>query len=140
MKLEIGHLASYLPYGLNCVSNITGTGNKKGVITGIEPYNDENFKVLLKNYPVEYMLSCNCLPVLHPLEDFAKYIDILDEFSDCELEKFNLSFFSTLGRPGDCYNSVSYLQANLMFEHHIDLFGLIYEGLAIDINTINVSQ
>ena len=127
MKLELKHLAPYLPYELKaiCTQDINGVLYKHINLT-------ERF------YSMPTAILTNFKPILRPLSDLTKVIQHNgDEFIPCieyNYIKDELEELSSL----DCsyirytrYNVVS-----ILFELHFDVFGLIEKGLAIDINTL----
>lgn len=74
--------------------------------------------------------------LLRPVSEIYLIPEIIDSFSEYALESFENAFFSIAGRSENCYDFVTYEQAELMFKYHIDLFGLIDEGLAVNINKL----
>ena len=122
MKLELKHLAPYLPYGLK-VSKIhvmhshTGIGSIDHVLHSVNKGKSQ-YK-----------------PILRPLSDITKFEDIMDEFSENSWEIFENAFF-VFGRSLNCFDTINYTIAELCFKYHLDIFGLIEQGLAIDINTL----
>ena len=148
MKLELKHLASYLPYGLKFRA-------KAEVWEMTCLYTLDEYKVWAHNYwdkdkllyypalnrksdfqSKGYRLS-QIKPILRPLSDLTKEIehngekfvpmDILcNEFSqyDC----FEFDNVNILNNP---YNQIQ----NLL-EWHFDIYGLLENGLAIDVNTL----
>ena len=112
MKLELKHLAPYLPYKLKVADSImmkpkvmnTGQGSSSnwvGIKTVIN-YRDNN-RFFYK-------------PILRPLYEL-----------DIDNETNTPSYIQ-----GCTYSYVNYL-----LSEHYDIFGLIERGLAIDINTLN---
>ena len=121
-KLKLEELAPYLPYGLKIrdiaypSTFLMKTGNIQ-----ISLIDNEYYK-----------------PILRLLSDFEKIEEIVDEFSEHDLEQFKISFL-LFGKKGWCLNKfdfINYSQMKLMFKYHIDIFGLIEQNLAIDIDTI----
>lgn len=137
-KLELKHLASYLPYELivksirdkmyilDIYSNMRGSGMEKREISSV--------------------LSEEMKPLLRPLSDLSnsvyyekfsmnrKLIDdhiIIKRLSTIDFEEKNNLI---------TYYHLSFLEnyeiIECLFELHFDIFGLIEKGLAIDINTI----
>jgi hypothetical protein len=107
-KLELKHLAAYLPYGLKIYH--------KG--------NDHEYPLVVNNNTVSLrggvnindVISDNDLkPILRPLSE----LDVDGEINTPEYIK-------------QC--SVSYYEH--LLSNHFDIFGLIDKGLGIDINTI----
>ena len=125
MKLEIKHIAPYLPYGLPLY---------------MTAYTDEvsgRVELELAIQTVEQVLACvnrgvenkHYFPILKPLtglksEDISScyYSEILHNWRDIEQ---------------DLSNGTAYLKAyNYLVSNHYDVFGLIDNGLAIDINEV----
>jgi len=130
-KLELKHLAPYLPYGLKASfydlypEEIIGLNFVEETIEGLE-YGNSEITELIK-------------PILRPLSDLTKpmekgsqktYFDLFVE-SDYYLKGMNevISNYQHLKNQIFWYNR--------FFEFHFDVFGLIEKGLAIDINTLN---
>ncbi len=130
-KLELKHLAPYLPYKLYCFDTLT---QKKRVInTGQGSSNNwVGIKTVIR-YKHIYK------PILRPLSDLTKEIEVNGNNFIPNIE----SFIYLGGRFLDITleedeNRISKLPYDLMlklFEWHFDVFGLIEKGLAIDINT-----
>lgn len=135
MKLELKHLAPYIPYGLHIQHN---DGARLIICGAFKKHNaDDFFTYSLLNWKAD-IKSTDSKPILRPLSDFDKEIKIDKEiFMPC-------NYF--IGDDSDLvYNALmhhkdfSYLPYNLvqkLFEWHFDVFGLIDAGLAIDINTL----
>ena len=137
MKLELKHLAPYLPYNLTC--NILGTAGSLGA------------RLWKKNYLTASALNKfeNNLefiqPILKPLLDLDFLItnqfeiynkddggnyskEIIDLFC---YEKINHSKIS------ECdFQRLPYECIEFMLRNHYDFFGLIPEGLAISIHNV----
>jgi hypothetical protein len=129
MKLELKHLAPYLPYGLR----VTECDN---------PMNARMCELLCKHY------SYTRKPILRPMSDFDK-MGLLGDDHYSYMSKLNKEVMGEwfvdrdLDFEIDSHNDTSYFPANtaynlyeFLFEHHFDVFGLIPAGLAVDINTI----
>ena len=137
MKLELKHLAPYLPYGL------------KMKYKGGDAIEEMEAHHLAINY--EYNFKDRFEIILRPLSDLTKKIDLNkngDEFC------FMSVYFQVDGDEEDKYNIYGtipeywkhalkvggrywdYWQTEILFEYHFDVFGLIEKGLAIDINTL----
>ena len=121
MKLELKHLAGYLPYELKGFNQ-----NKKIVYFTLSDG--------------RYLLDRNFKPVLRPLSDLTKenVVDMI-EYSDFESVYFNsnpsdLIFINTEDK---IYLSDILKNTEFLLKNHFDIYGLIDAGLAIDINTIN---
>ena len=161
-KLELKHLAPYLPYGLKL-------------------YHVECYEITIMN-AIEDSLKSNGIqdvidiedlkPILRPLSDLTKEIEIFVEiFSLCyginytkneihnvfdsrianknyylltELNRqISISYdgdkqvFRTFDKSEKSIQMKTQLGLfNILFKNHFDVFGLIKKGLAIDINTI----
>ena len=135
-KLELKHLAPYLPYGLNMYY-----AGKKGssIIDGnIEPYTSEMRPVsmmpMLRNEKGLYK------PILRPLSDLTKEITthkICGEFIEQWCEDWIEHFVDFTGKHNEAnIKACPYDLMEILLENHYDVFGLIEKGLAIDINTI----
>ena len=131
-KLELKYIAPYLPYGLKLTG---GHGNIHELDAGkIE-------RVCIPEY--------NWKPILRPLSDLTKEIDHngeklvpLDKIGsmrktgypwDWYEEDSMLGSYDSINR---CIKGATLIQYQKLFEWHFDVFGLIPEGLAIDINTL----
>ena len=134
MKLELKHLAPYLPYGLKGVCNeVTYLLTTEGGST--KEFGSLNGTAGLSMF-IEY-----CKPILRPLSDLTKgeiFVDgeLKNYFQEFELEKY---------LPFDFYADTKYWTQDLPYkiileflENHFDIFGLIPQGLAIDINTLEL--
>tara|TARA_R110000822_G_scaffold41225_1_gene111947 strand:+ start:117 stop:521 length:405 start_codon:yes stop_codon:yes gene_type:complete len=134
MKLELKHLAPYLPYGLKNQRAF----HKPKVIDGI---------VGNKVYFGDTVLFINQIePILRPLSDLTKEIEVDgykfipyedDYLSDvmCSYESLELLCEYNGNISND--STIPYTIMSLLFQWHFDVFGLIDAGLAIDINTLN---
>jgi len=135
MKLELKHLAPYLPYGL-----------KKYCPTS---------NVLIHHYlPLDFIQSTIDLhcsfgwkPILRPMSDLNKMIQhptdksekcVISSFYDLEIDEdgdYCDSFYADQCESPSALVPVTSINWYL-FEWHFDVFGLIEKGLAIDINTL----
>lgn len=142
MKLELKHLAPYLPYGLEMSRN--------GFVGKLIQLKNPKETDLLEIF--EFQISCSnwwentedvnhYKPILRPLSDLTKEIEVNGErfvLSDrlyYDFDRHGLNGFdfrdiekTPLEYP---FNIVQKL-----FEWHFDVFGLIEQGLAIDINKL----
>lgn len=130
MKLELKHLVPYLPYGLKVeheyhVAIITTMYLPAG------NYNQDLWLVSMEDTE-DTDLSCSVnfkevKPILRPLNDildtirkeFYNLIGDIDEISELKIEYLP-------------YGAVEWL-----IENHYDIFSLIDNNLAVDINTLN---
>jgi hypothetical protein len=155
MKLELKHLAPYLPYGLNIENpkdyrfDGMSTDAKTLKLDGIQG-EFIKFDNISCFYPIQAFK-----PILRPLSDLTKRIAIGDDsfipiyriLRTCDLEKHNIEWdiskrgiIEIWAETKCCERTISesltlgdYLK---LFEWHFDVFGLIENNLAIDINTI----
>lgn len=142
MKLELKHIAPYLPYGLRFDN---GRDYEKDYLYGIRA-NSYNVK-MAQGGDCGYFRLEKIKPILRPLSDLTKEITVngktfvpLHKFyslTSVDLELIDLEEW----REELVYliknNSPFQLsQFNMLLEWHFDVFGLIERGLAIDINTI----
>lgn len=155
MKLEPKHITPYILFNLQGI-----VAKRKVEITGIDLKNslpfhwkgiDSNFKGICslcqdKNYEGGFT------PILHPLSDLTKEIkhngerfvpikDItlnIDEYRDDPEKEYPNSegYFFRLNNVWYKIDQLSYWRIQQLFEWHFDVFGLIDEDLAIDINTL----
>ena len=134
MKLELKHLASYLPYGLN-IKDVKHGSVFEALHFITTP--NQDFSLFKGNF--DQLTNDKYLkPVLFPLSSLTKEITIdgesfipireiknLELFSHYELEDFVRNNF-TYGY----IESLSYQLLSQLFEWKIDVFGLIEAGLA----------
>ena len=138
-KLELKHLAPYLPHGLQILADVNYNFN--GVIMdqtvlelrGISG-NKIQFFGLGGFYPMHQFK-----PAFRPLSDLTKEIEVdgekfvpLHKLMDL-FEDFFLDFEDILKDP----LNESYCIVEKLHAWHFDTHGLIQKGLAIDINTLN---
>lgn len=127
MKLELKHLAGYLPYELEC--------------TTIHSRYKDNYKLIgldfsgctFKDFELFYF---RIKPILRPLSDLTKEIEVNGEkfVPNIKLQwlfedYFDYSKFILEGR-------LSFIKMEKLLEWHFDIYGLIEKGLAIDINIL----
>lgn len=145
-KLELKHLAPYLPYGLKMKSD-TMELPLVGFIGELLILNDNSNEV-------SSMISETFWkPILKPLSDLTKFREFCGKsqiFMECyfsisaqeetdfynngtipEYWQININMLTN----GD-YKHLDYWIIQKLFEWHFDVFGLIPKGLAIDINTL----
>jgi hypothetical protein len=144
MKLELKHLAPYLPYKLKCLYTHT---NKIGTISNIytigDGYDNEDVKLSIDYNNEEHIWMFK--PILRPLSDLTKEIDLNFEMLNSglrnDVEIIDLFCYENINTDEPLVdldlNKLPYECVEYMFRNHYDFFGLIEAGLAIDINTIN---
>lgn len=131
MKLELKHLAPYLPYGLKWAlveaypegTEVT-THKMSSLSTDLEGH-EEWWNMDGDNY----LLTDDYKPILRPLSDLKSH-------ELYPLIKDNLGFKYDDLKGGSTYNS-SFGIVERLISYHFDVFGLIDKGRAIDINTLN---
>ena len=127
MKLELKHLAPYLPYGLK-IKNAYGVHIMDSFV------GSQNINYTINNVESK--------PILRPLSDLnkKKFKDIVfpvNHYSGERIEYDRNISVSMVQIQSLTNQSVTfYGTVEKLFELHFDVFGLIEKGLAIDINTI----
>lgn len=129
-KLELKHLAHYLPYSLN----LTNYEKKYSfellmidkfldidIIDSSTEWNGENHK----GYNLYYNNKLAFYPILRPLSDLAKFKN------NYQNSKVELVKKTTGGTTHSEYDEFLFL-----LENHFDVFGLIPNNLAVDINFV----
>jgi len=145
MELTKYELTPYLPYDLKFIGK--GANKEIQVLTGIR-----NDAVLIKFNSVAFGDIEDILPILRPLSDLIP--NTYDEYNvvDGIEDSILITMIESLPQHCDAYDEwmESYfdnpepsriLQApyefiQVLFEQHYDVFDLISQGLAIDINTL----
>ena len=127
MKLELKHLAPYLPYGLKVQAPATVKDNERILKPSIHTLGLDNIKVIL-----DYQAT---KPILRPLSDLSGgvndkwYIETnYDLTTQIEINDFACEQIG--------FSDVKYSTMVILFEHHFDVFNLIDNNLAIDINKL----
>jgi len=142
MKLELKHLVGYLPYGLGIRYKIIGK------------FSSTRNEILEGRHLDNLNIYTFCKPILRPLSDLTKEIEVDGEkFVPINLLKkeFNktlcpyLFFDGTISLDIDTENYSQtidlfegYLITQKLLEWHFDIYGLIENNLAIDINTLQL--
>lgn len=141
-KLELKHLAPYLPYKLKLlvVSKTFGINTESKMEEWLIRDATQPF---VKRYRVK-----SVKPILRPLLDLTKEIEVNgDKFVPVEKMKrmfgghniylgFGGVVLSLNGASGIAITDYPLKFNSLLFEWHFDVFGLIENDLAIDINTL----
>ena len=156
-KLELKHLAPYLPYGV-----IINCDFKDGDILPCELEGLTTDEAFLNGADWNYKENSDFKPILRPLSDLTKYIDgvgvpmleILKingkpnrkidrckfdgsfirepQYNATEVTKESWEISETIFYP-----SLKVKTYEWLLKYHFDVFGLIEKGLAIDINTLS---
>lgn len=148
MKLELKHLAPYLPYGLK----IGFEGKSNYIVNG---YNGSYLLVNIIDSPTPVtlmwsMVGENYKPILRPLSDLTKEIEHNGEtfvpmdwlFGADVNEEEAFAIYGTIPNywqaclKVDVPDDWEYCKVQDILKWHFDVFGLIENGLAIDMNTI----
>jgi len=131
MKLELKHLAGYLPYALECRDLADETDFQLDVLNIDGVLSDAMYLNTIKLY-------------LRPLSDLTKEIEVNGEkvtpidyikqyYLNCSIDE-NGVVKDDLDEYGLLY--LPYLLIEKLLEWHFDIYGLIENNLAIDKNTI----
>ena len=140
MKLQLQHLAPYLPYGLKMKHY---ENNRIGTLQGVstntlgQPYS----LCVNTNWYNPFVYK----PILRPLSDLTKEIEVNGE-KFVPIERFyefidNVDFLDQMLEDINSNNSIANWQydvVNKLLEWHFDVFGLIEQKIAIDINTLEL--
>lgn len=138
MKLELKHIAPYLPYGLKCLVLNPAEGEEYILeMASCFNHGDELQVALTYSSGNDYgFCSDEFKPILRPMTDLTNEIEVNGE-KFMPIEKmspapnfFNVEFLQKT--PLAC----SYEVVQKLLEWHFDVFGLIAEGLAVDMNEI----
>jgi len=143
-KLELKHLAPYLPYNLKVFDDYYSEIRYLAALA----FSDCGIVKQL-HYPSQTREYNEIKPILHPLSDLTKEIEHngekfvpiewLNENKSVRLIKvINTGRYEVFSENTGTTNIRfwEYCIIEKLFEWHFDVFGLIKDGLAIDINTI----
>lgn len=144
MKLTIQHLAPYIPYGLK------GRFRVGDVMPHLIEVADEYREKELKISNIEFFFN-HCKPILHPLSDLTKEIEHNGEVKPIVIALADVCFDNNFSgelvakvmidlKPStrhEILKTMPYFIIEQLISWHFDVFGLIEQGLAIDINTFN---
>tara|TARA_R110002167_G_C12573455_1_gene642787 strand:+ start:35 stop:454 length:420 start_codon:yes stop_codon:yes gene_type:complete len=139
MKLELKHLAPYLPYGLKVLSSFSESATISSLhLTDLESRKAVNLQ--LDGVPITFRGDNldSIKPILRPLSDLKtieKEIKLVDSYwyvDDYLTEKCTVDKIY----PLHVIEFIPYAIMQVLLKHHFDVFGLIEKGLAIDINTL----
>ena len=137
MKLELKHLAPYLPYGLELQfkdedGRIWG---KTLAVNSSEMKNELGIALVMTHE--------NYKPLLRPLSDLTKEIEHNGEkFVPYKALGIDNTFGDNLDDflEMDIGDTMSYNCIEQLIEWHFDVFGLIEARLAMDINLVNIKS
>ena len=137
MKLELKHLAPYLPYELKILN-----GKEYDIVNGID---NKTVISLFRGHLENFTTIENVKPILRPLSDLTKEIEFdnekftpsKDKYWGMNSFQYHINQFENWESPSAYLNSrAPYGLLLVLIKWHFDVFGLIEAGLAIDINTL----
>lgn len=127
MKLEIKHLAPYLPYGLKAKFQAKNKKTCRKYVIGTISVMYSDCSICC--YDTVNATPDNFKPILRKLSDYADINSDAMNSLNCDIsEQINLNEFA-IGyiSLGSLYQSTY----DLCLKNHIDVFGLIDQGLAL---------
>ena len=138
MKLELKHLAPYLPYGLKAKMldcKIDYVGKQFDEIIGVHQWSKDGDWCLLTEGGSKPSLD-RIKPILRNLSDLTKEIEHNGE-KFVPIDRLTCWFdFTYLDTHSLYIHEYPYNVVEKLFEWKFDYFDLIPNGLAIDINTL----
>lgn len=124
MKLELKHLAPYLPYELNLVEGkLSSISCRWGTVRYVDTDSDDYNTSLERIKPILKSLS-ECTDINSPFLSSIN-ADLPIQMQICDLANKRIGYWNC------CYEAI-----NIMSEHHLDFFGLIDAGLAVEIKNV----
>lgn len=147
MQLELKHLAAYLPYGLKLISESEHESSEPNIydLNSI----DVGVKMVNFGWGAAKELT-EIKPILRPLSDLTKEIEVngkkiitaheLVKISDgwiSDDENFSQWIYNYFNDISKYPKYIHDLLTECLLKNHFDIFNLIPNGLAIDINTLN---
>ena len=154
MTLELKHLVGYLPYGLkvasgdwydeDCKLDRIGT-----MVMDYDNYTPNNISInqlwgnIDGRFKIDGVIRKKAKPILRPLSDLTKEVDgvvhlvELAKMFGGSMHSFSFSYSDCFLKPKNGSIKISDIHLfGYLFQHHFDVFSLIDNNLAIDINTI----
>ena len=127
MKLEIKYLAPYLPYGLKAKFQAKNKKTCRKYVIGTISVMYSDCSICC--YDTVNATPDNFKPILRPLSDYADINSDAMNSLNCDMsEQINLNEFA-IGYI--CLGSLYQSTYDLCLKNHIDVFGLIPQGLAL---------
>lgn len=128
MNAEIKHLENYLSHKLMCVRNGSNPVELVGLRFGNEAVNNELWIWKEgKQYLTGYLYECK--PILRQLSDYADINSDAMNSLNCDIsEQIQISEFAS---KRISLSSVSVGAFEILVSNHVDVFGLIDQGLAL---------
>lgn len=141
MKLELKHITPYLPYGLKAEMidyKRDYVGKQYDKIIGIHEWSKNEDWCCLTDGGSKPSLNY-IKPILRPLSDLTNDIEVNGEkfvpSEELAIHLFDYDFLAVV-LDGKNTNGIPFWVIQKLFEWRFDVFGLIENGLAIDINTL----
>lgn len=155
-ELTLKELAPYLPYGLYfyCIHDVheknqlmTGLSKEDGIQTDYTKPDNEGCNGNLWSFKGNNNYRINGVsPIVRPLIDLTKPITHngesflgYDEFSDNEWNRYKEMEGVRIVQPKLITNILDYNCTLELIKRKFDVFGLIEDGLAIDVNTLDIN-
>jgi hypothetical protein len=142
-KLELKHLAPYLPYGLKVMSIYNEVSEINSINYSLDKQSRDSLNLLIGRNPLRFRGDNldTIKPILRPLSDLTKEIEYDGEtITPCIYwDDINIAYEKNLRSMAKFNYSDGYMPyfiTEKLLEWHFDVFGLIEKGLAIDINTL----
>ncbi|GEM_PF-1249808 len=144
MKLELKHLA-YLPYEVKFISTMDDSddiirNNKIWTLDGVNKLFG-SYCLLTKENSDAYDIN-TCKLILKPLSDLTK-ADLINAGFDYQIDwltherESHVKYYGSLER---FINKTDFGHIQFLISNHYDIYGLIKEGLAININALQHFQ
>jgi hypothetical protein len=125
MKLELQHLAAYLPYKLKCLVD--------GQVAEMNSVYSDGSCTFCDIVESEQGFA-NLYPILRPLSDLEDINNIF--FCESNLDLITQKEINSFSNHWSSLHSLSYDAYSALCRNHVDLFCLIEKGLAVDIKTL----
>ncbi|WP_312312193.1 hypothetical protein [Empedobacter brevis] len=143
-KLELKHLAPYLHHEVKFISSMDDSDDiiTNNIIWTLDGVNKlfGSYCLLTRENSDAYDIN-TCKLILHPLSDLIKEIQhnkqiiaLINYISTSKADKQQMLNRIENNHSIDVFE---YWKIEKLFSLHFDVFGLIKQGLAIDINTLN---
>jgi len=124
MKLQLEKITPYLPYSIDIINNV---GKRKELSINEFTYHfEKGFKPVLRP-----LIDTQTLPV-----NFGSEVGVFkDNFFGFTNFEYYYNEYLEYGRAY-WHNRAPYVVVKRLLEYHFDVFGMIEDGLAVDVNTI----
>lgn len=132
MKLEIKHLAPYLPYGLKAKFKAKNKKTCRKYVIGTVSVMYSDCSICC--YDTVNSTPDNFKPILRPLSDYTDInSDAMNSLNCDMLDQIQISEFAS---KKISLSSVSVGVFEICVSNHIDVFGLIDQGLALPLTFV----